>query len=300
MTYDDLKAYQSELVLHIDQATQANNTDEVIKLKRKLYQNKISMLDAISKEDKDRSIITARALKQKVDSQPIPPRYETGITMFDYKLKGGFEVGTFIQLSGESGAGKTTFILAILANIARYKNCVLFNYEMGERRISDRLVRLFDCNEQWDNLLIDSHTRHIDRLCDEITLSARDGIKFFMIDSMMKIETDTDNFIEQQVEISHKLSKLCQDKEIIIILINQQSEDALKNNRLSLKGSNSQKYDSDMVFFLTIDKDKRKLICAKNRQDEYLFSLDVSIDDVKPKKEVVVEYETENISMTHI
>jgi len=292
MTFENLKAYQSEIALLIDRETRLQNADEVIKLKKKLYQNKIAMLDLISKEDKERTMLTARQLKAKVDSEPIPPRYETGIHILDNKLKGGIETGTFIQLSGESGAGKTSLVLAILANISKYKRADFFNFEMGDRRIVNRLVNLFDIESQWDNLHIDSYTRHIDKLVDEITLSARDGVKFFMIDSMMKIETDTDNIIESQSEVSYKLSKLAQGKELIIFLINQQSEDALKNKRLSLKGSNSQKYDADIVFFLVVEKDIRKLICAKNRQDEYTFSLDITLDDVKPNKEMVIEYQT--------
>ena len=38
----------------------------------------------------------------------------------------------------------------------------------------------------------------------------------------------------------------------------------MKSKRLSLKGSGDQKYDADLLFFLTIDKDeKRWLHCTK-------------------------------------
>ncbi len=292
-TYDELKALDNNLVHQIDQAERSQDIALSLKLKKEYHYNKIAMLHAISDEDKKRKALTARELRELVASQPIPPRYGTGIVLLDDKLKGGFEVGTFIQVAGESGAGKTTLLLAILSNVAKYKKEVFFNFEMGSRRIVKRLENLLTTEEQWDNLLIDTESRHINTLCMEITLHAREGQKFFMIDSMMKIETDSADYLKGQEEISHKLSKLAQQKELIIMLINQVSEEALKNKRLSLKGSNSQKYDADMAFFLTVEGDKRVLHCAKNRQDEYLFNLELTEDDVKGKTTAVeVEYQT--------
>jgi hypothetical protein len=64
----------------------------------------------------------------------------------------------------------------------------------------------------------------LELLVMEITLYARDGIKFFAIDSRMKIEVDGDGKDHQKTAlISSKLSKLAQEKDIIIFLINQMS-----------------------------------------------------------------------------
>lgn len=292
MTFDELMRANEQLAFKIDQAKQSGDNKLGLELKREYYQNKLAILDIIGQEEKERAAIPAKVLRDRIKNTPIPPRYATGIHSLDNKLKGGIEVGTFIQLSGESGAGKTTLVLTILANVAKYNRCDFFNFEMGERRIVNRFEKLLREDQQWDNLHVDSYTRSIDDLCNEIKISARDGVKFFMIDSMMKIETTKDHIIEQQNEISHKLSKLSQEKEIIIFLINQQSEEALKHNRLSLKGSNNQKYDADMVFFLMIDDGKRELVCAKNRQDEYLFNLDISLSDLQAPQEVEITYQS--------
>ena len=292
MKYDDLKKLQNDLTHQIDQATNEENHELVIELKKKFYQNKLDMLDAISEEDRVRNAVTAAQLRDEVRNNPIPARYATGITILDEKLKGGFEVGTFVQLAGQSGGGKTTIVLSILANIADYSKCMMFNFEMGSRRIVDRLGKLLHSDHQWENLLVDSLTRGIDDLCNEITLSARDGIKFFMIDSMMKIETGEQDDLKAQAIISKKLAKVSQEREVIVILINQMSEDAIRHKRLSLKGSNSQQYDADMSFFLIVEDNKRRLICSKNRQDEYLFNLDIGLGDLKAPQEVEVTYQS--------
>lgn len=293
MKYDDLKNLQSEIVMAIDKANREQNEDVLIDLKKKFHQNKIDMLNAIQQEDTTRNAISAKDLKQMVMMNPVPPRYETGISILDEHLKGGFEVGTFVQLAGQSGGGKTTILLNILANISRGKKCMMFNFEMGSRRIINRLDKMLKEPSQWENLMVDGLTRNIDALCDEITLSARDGIKFFMIDSMMKIETGDADELKSQAMVSNRLSKVAQEREVIIILINQMSEDAIKSKRFSLKGSNSQQYDSDMSLFLVVQDEKRRLFCSKNRQDEYLFNFEIGLNDLskyaKPELEITYE-----------
>ncbi len=90
----------------------------------------------------------------------------------------------------------------------------------------------------------------------------------------MKIEVsgNEDEYLKISM-ITKELSKLCQKLDIIIILINQLSESDIKNGRLSFKGSGDQQYDSDISWFYTKDPktSKRKLICNKNRQDDYEY-----------------------------
>jgi len=267
-----------ELVQLIEKADR-ENSPERYKLKRELYENKIKMIEIITLEEK-RAGITARELKRLVELRPKVPRYETGVAALDKALNGGIEIGTFVQLAGESGVGKTHLTLEILSNIANYSKSVFFNFEMGDVRIVNRLKRLLVNDAQWDNLIIDKDSRDIDTLCNEIILYARDGVKFFTIDSKMKIEVGG-NLEERQKysSITNRLSKLSQQHDIIIFLINQMSEEDIKHKRLAFKGSGDQQYDSDISLFYVKDKDeKRKLICNKNRQDEVTFSLDLELD----------------------
>lgn len=278
-TFEQLKLEQAELVYKIDKATQAEDDILAIDLKKQLYRVKLEMLEMIT-ASQTRAGISARELKRRVESKPKVPRYETGIAALDYKLFGGIEIGTFIQLAGESGAGKTHLQLEILTNIANYNKSVFFNFEMGDTRIVKRLEKLITKDVQWDNLIIDNDSRDIETLCNEITLYARDGVKFFTIDSKMKLDAKGEMQDYQKFSmISKRLAELAQKQEVIIFLINQMGEDDIKSKRLAFKGSGDQKYDADIALFYVMDKDgNRRLICTKNRQDETLFSLDLCLD----------------------
>jgi len=273
-----LDARNKELVNLISVAEQ-NNSKERYSLKKELYENKIKMIEIITVAEK-RAGITARELKRLVELRPKAPRYETGVKALDSNLFGGIEIGTFIQLAGESGVGKTHFLLEILSNIANYSKTVFFNFEMGDTRIVKRLDRLLVNEQQWDNLIIDNDSREIDTLCNEIVLYARDGVKFFTIDSKMKIEVSgTQSDHQKFSSITKRLAKLSQQNDIIIFLINQMSEEDIKNKRLAFKGSGDQQYDSDISLFYIKDKEgKRTLICNKNRQDEREFRVDLHLD----------------------
>lgn len=286
---EEIEARNKEVALLIERAERSGDVSR-FELKKELYQNKIEIINLIT-IDEQRSGITASQLIDLVDAMPQQPKYSIGINAIDRELSsyedkkfnivGGIETGTFINLAGESGAGKTTLTIDVLANVSKYSKTVFFNHEMGLRRIASRLKRRLTERNQRENMIIDSSTDKIDDLIMEITLYARDGIKFFVIDSRMKIKAQGDSDVQKNADISHKLSKVAREKDIIVILINQMSESDIKDKRLALKGGGDQKYDSDMtLFYIKDDKDlsKRKLVCTKNRTgDENLWSVDLRI-----------------------
>lgn len=283
-----LETENTSLVHQIDKADREDNFELSIKLKKQLYRNKLTMIEEIESQEQINSTINARTLKKQVDSKPHVPRYETGIVALDNQLKGGIEIGTFIQFAGESGAGKTTLVLEILSNISRYNKVLFFNFEMGDTRISTRLSRLLVNDEQWSNFLINSKARKLPDILKEITNKAQQGIKFFAIDSKMKIEVPEEQDTFKAINlISAELAKISQQLEIIVFLINQMNESDIKENRLSFKGSGDQLYDTDIALFYQLKKEKnvnpqqwkRRLICSKNRQDEVLFSLDLELNE---------------------
>lgn len=277
--FEELQKENNQLAFLITRAEQEQNHDEQIKLKKQLYTNKLLMIELITIEEK-RNGITARELKRLVDLRPTAIRYETGIKPLDEKFKGGIELGTFVQLAGESGVGKTHLTLEILTNIAVYTKSVFFNFEMGDTRIVKRLKNIIKEDQQWDNIIIDNDSREIDALCNEIKLYANEGIKFFTIDSKMKINVDSAEADHQKFsKISKRLAELSQKQDIIIFLINQMNEEDIKHKRLAFKGSGDQKYDADIaLFYVRDDEGKRRLICNKNRQDEYEFSIDLKLN----------------------
>jgi len=161
--FNQLKEECQKLAFQITNAEREENHDVQIKLKKQLYTNKLLMIEMITIEE-NRAGITARELRNLVDLRPKAIRYETGIKPLDEKFKGGIELGTFVQLAGESGVGKTHLTLEILTNIAVYTKSVFFNFEMGDTRIIKRLKNLIKDEQQWDNLIIDKDSREIDVL----------------------------------------------------------------------------------------------------------------------------------------
>ena len=250
-----------------------------VKLKREYHQTKLEMIDILDAEDTHRGI-TARELIADVESRPKVPRYATGITGLDDALNGGIEVGTFIQLAGQSFTGKTHLILEVLSNISGYKEAVLFNFEMGDVRIAHRLKKLLVTDTQLDHLIIDSRTRDLDMLIAEIRIYAKKGVKFFAIDSKMKITSSEKDDMKRYADISSKLSRVSQENDIIVFLINQMNEADLQSKRLAFKGSGDQMYDTDIALFYMLNKDdSRSLVCNKNRQDERGFFLNTWLDE---------------------
>ena len=267
--------------MRIDTAIRMNDKKQELELKKELYRTKLEALELIGQEEQ-RAGVTARALRDTVRKRPVITRYATGVMPIDNALEGGIEAGTFVQIAGQSFSGKTHLIIEMLSNVATYNKAVFFNFEMGENRIIQRVSKLFQHETQWDNLIIDSSTFSLKNLVMEITLYAREGIKFFAIDSKMKIDVNHEKDEHKKFSaISKELSRLAQQKEIIIILINQMSEDDIKNKRLAFKGSGDQLYDTDIALFYILNKDDettRTLICTKNRQDEKLFQLKLQLD----------------------
>ncbi len=252
---------------------------ERMKLKREYHNIKLEMIDILDVEETHKGQ-TARELLAYVKNKPPIPRYSLGMNMLDEKFLGGIEVGTLVQLAGQSFAGKTHLVLEILANVSGAYGAVLFNFEMGDVRMARRLDKLLVTDAQLDNLIIDSRTRDINLLINEIRIYAKKGIRFFAIDSKMKITSDEKDDFKRFGEISSKLARVAQENDIIIFLINQMSEADIKEGRFSFKGSGDQLYDADIALFYTVAKDgQRILTCTKNRQDEREFSLMVDMTD---------------------
>ena len=278
--FNVLEQKVKEIAIEINRAEQNRDMGKAINLKKELYNTKLTMLEMIQVDDK-RAGISARELIARANALPTLPRYGTGINALDSMLKGGFQTGMFVQLAGESGVGKTHLFLEILSNIAKGNKTVFFNFEMGIRLISARLAKLLKTDVQLDNLIVDSDTRNLKDLIMEIELYAKEGIKFFAIDSKMKIEIDGNADEHLKIsKMSSELAKLAQKRDIVILLINQMNEMDIKNKRLAMKGSGDQKYDADIALFYVKDEKTRNrtLICNKNRQDEIEFAVELRLN----------------------
>lgn len=272
--------------------------------KQEFHENKLEMIRLIKTGDK-RNCITAKELIQRVKNRPPAIRYATGINALDSELNGGFAIGSLVILGGGSFVGKTHITLEILTNISKYNKAVFFNFEMGDTRIASRLVKMKLSDEQLQNLEIDEDSRNLKDLENEIILHAHKGIKFFVIDSKMKIDiTDNISQHEKSSKVTHVLSRLSQKYEVIIFLINQISEDNQKSGYFSFKGSGDQLYDADYAMFYTKDENGiRHLNCIKNRIDEKEFAIELRLVNNRTvginepyQKETEIAYQVESIS----
>lgn len=243
--------------------TQKNDAIERIKKEITELQD---TLDILIGEEEAPIIETLGEVKNRVDSKPKLPKYETGVRWFDEKMNGGLTLGTFINIASESFAGKTTFATEIMLNISEYRKVLFFSFEMYENILIDRIKNA--TSSQQGNMLISQQNSEINAIERAINAYIDEGVRFIVIDSRMKINVNGINDeYQKNTEISKRLSKLCQQLGVVILLINQISESDLKNKRLSLKGSGDQFYDSDVVLFITVnhETDERTMYCTKDR-----------------------------------
>jgi RecA/RadA recombinase len=246
-------------------------SEKLFKAKEEMIKAKEQLAKLLNHNNK-RNGKTFSEWKQVLANMPKAIKRETGIKLLDDIFGGGIDEGNFINLIGESSAGKSTLALEILTNVSQGGKAVFFSFEMGLRKSIGKIEDFNPTDVQCENLIIDFDSFNIETIATEITLYANDGAKFFVVDSKMKIDASGFSHEYQKISyISNVLAKLAQSLEIIIILINQVSEENLKNNRVSLKGSGDQVYDSDiiLVYKKIADKpDERELEVFKNRQND--------------------------------
>jgi replicative DNA helicase len=245
-----------------------------------------SHLDELNSIDEDYKCETMAKVFSRVDRSPRLPKISTGIDIIDTKLGGGLSLGTFINIAGENFAGKTTLVL----------NIMFFSFEMYEVILREKMAD-WDIS-QLNNLYVEQKRNTLSQIEKIIRGYAKDGVKLFCIDSRMKI------IVERKLEeyqknslISQRLSKLSQELGITIILINQVAEADLRSNRLALKGSGDQAYDSDVIFYVKADInketgeiEKRTLICSKDRVNGKKWAAQLPVFDAPP---VEIEYKVE-------
>lgn len=269
-----------------------------LNLKKRFYQKKIEIIDLI-KQEKQGKAITAKDLFKK--GIPVIKKHVTGINSFD-RLLGGIPENCFIQIAGASGSGKTSLSLKIMAKLAQNMKIVHFDFEMGEIKLALKLKKLLTSNIQQENYIIDFSSYDLDDLISEIEIYSKEGIKFFLIDSKMKIEVKgIYSAYDSSRIISKELQRLTRENNITIILINQLSETAIREGIATLKGGNDQKYDSDIILMLykyypasqenderkklnlppKPDNTKRQLFVAKNRLGKDEIHTDILIKEIE-------------------
>lgn len=210
---------------------------------------------------------------ERVKSRPPLKKFPTGVHWLDENMNGGLSEASFINLAAENFAGKTYLAMKIMEHISKTDPVFFFSFEMYEGLLAKRVAHW--SKEQLSSLLIEQHITDLYRVAEIIRSQTLQGVKFFAIDSRMKLTLPNRmDIYEKNSEITRVLSKVTQETGATILLINQIAETDLRNGRLSLKGSGDQAYDSDVILYIAIKRNKeglpveRHYICAKDRVNE--------------------------------
>lgn len=300
-----------------------NDAQKVIEYAKAYHQKKIEYIDLIEGQKEIKLINLKEFLQKEFKDEEYVRSY---IRVIDDNLK-GIPVGVMVQFAASSYVGKTTTLMRLALNIAKTEKIVHFNFEMSDRilhKIYKDMITDYIEPKQLENLIIPQDTSNfLDDLVDDIKyLYLHDKIRFFIIDSRMKITTNDRTATEAATNISKKLSELVKKFGMTIILINQLSEEAIRENRLVLKESNNQEYDADLFFGLAyvyeteeingkkkIKKDMtgnpivkenvRLFKCKKNRLGKPFDGL-IYINEIFPSEVKEVELTETKIDMPEI
>ncbi|ADV46448.1 hypothetical protein [Nitratifractor salsuginis] len=283
------------------------DTHKAIGLEREYLNLRRRVIDEISSEVSRKRAVPLAEVKRRVRERPKKPRYATGIDVLDRELVpakeyngynvGGFTLGNLIQIVGARGSGKSSIMMKIHGNISRREPVLWVDFEMGEARVVEKIE---DFPHDEENLLYYNASREIDDIIDEIKMQYASGCRNVVIDSAMKIRAGRLQGYERASFVSDRLSELTSTLEINIFVINQLSQNSEHEGRAAIKHGNDAEYDADFIFFVAklpkkdtsgkpmkdeigapvTDDSRRFLVCAKNRQDDRLFKVQITKADI--------------------
>ena len=288
----------------IQKAKLEDDIQKALEFKKLKLQKELEYISLVEEQKEVKAITLKEFLNKKFKDFEYVRAY---IRAIDEHI-GGMPVGVMVQFAARSYAGKTTTLMRIALNIAKSEKVVHFNFEMSEmilHRTYKQMIKSFVEPKQLDNLIlpVEPSSKLDDLIKDIKLLYYREKVRFFIIDSRMKIRTDEKTAKDAATRISKELSELVRELGITIILINQLSEEAIKENRIVLKESGDQFYDADIVFGLgykykldekgklirnelgqpEIYDDVRKIICEKNRLGKP-FTDEIHINEIFPSQ----------------
>lgn len=243
------------------------------------------------------------------ENAPILPRYKTGVSFLDLSLGGGFEVSQLVLLSGEPEAGKTSLGLQILENISQnYKAC-FFCFEFTARAyITKKMEQDSSFAENaGKNLYLINDGYDINEVCDNIKHLSKMGVRFFLIDSQMRLEVTKARSMEEEESAKFStLAKLAHKLEILIILIIQTAKGDSNNPMGSKKGGHESSITIRIehtkppkdVLDKEFDPKRRTIIIKKNKQTGKHFKEDVQFDPIrlKFKRDDIRSYDKKEIA----
>jgi len=317
-TLKELVAEANRLKAAYAKEYDAGNDERGMEIEKRYLQERAKIIDLVTIEVKKRKSVSFDVIEREVDAMPKPVPRETGIRSLDYELVteedrryskvGGFPLGSFVQIAGSRGAGKTSILLKMISGFTIGEPVGWFDFEIG--KVSSRgKMKQFDYINT--NLMYYNGSRLLEDVIAEIKLLYAEGVRHFVIDSNMKLRVpEAYSEVNKNSIISDMLSELTSTLHINIYLINQVSQDSDKNGGLYLKGGNDAEYDADFILFVLkaklVDQNKKIVLdeaglpmwdetsryvkCVKNRPYERLFTVKIPKEEIFSKPvEIVYE-----------
>ena len=225
--------------------------------------------------------------------------FKTGISFIDKLLGGGVALGQLILLSGEPEAGKTSMATQMLEFISFSEKTAFFCFEFTvEQYLRAKLNNDANfANTAGKNLYIVNDEYGIENVAANIRhLHKSYGVRFFLIDSQMRVETHKARSLEEEETTKFSvLAKLAHQLNLVILFIVQTSKTDTQNPSGTKKGAHEasiaikiehvKNKNQDGVFSAT----QRKVTLWKNKQNGKHNAFLVHFDPLKRQFNQIVE-----------
>ena len=235
-------------VLHyIDELKEYRRKGELLEVARTLAQDDGSSSEQILfklEELLEQKDVTLEARHKNFDEwaehykdMPPLPRYPTGVSFLDFLLSGGVEMGQLMLISGAAEAGKTSMGIQILKNVSKVAPVVFFSFEFTVRHFVEA-QKFIEPKYKNSNMTIINEGMDLESLSANIRLHAKNGVRFFLIDSQMRVEVEkARNSEEEESKKFSTMAKLAHKYDLFILFIIQTSKTDPNSPIGSKKGS---------------------------------------------------------------
>lgn len=234
-------------------------------------------------------------------TKPQSKVYKTNIPFIDNCFEGGFELGQLMLISGDPDSGKTMLGLQILENLSKITRVCFFSFEFP---VEHYLKRKNESSSglNAENFFIIDEGFDINEVANNIKeLYKQKGVKFFLIDSQMRLTTPQARAGEEEESLKFSiLARLCHHLNIFIFFIIQTS----KSDEDTPLGSKKGAHEASIIVRLKRDKNKeeeRTIVVKKNKQTGKHYKSEILFDPKMLKfyepsqRELEIIYEMPNV-----
>jgi DNA repair protein RadA/Sms len=189
--------------------------------------------------------------------------YTTGNPRVDKALGGGIAVGAMYMLSGEPGAGKSTWAMCVLDWVRRFNgvDCLYATAEEDPKMLRRRrrlLNSVPDVYIQGDFEVLFSDVLDVDELCATVT---RSGAKVVIVDSIQKLSCGKKRGQKSALAAIEKLYTLARREKVTFLCVCQSNKDGEFSGLQGLK----HEVDCHLHFVNTESALVGKVYVKKNR-----------------------------------